>query len=526
MDKAKLEQYITENMKSVFGYALTRLGNTHEAEELASDIIYEIIKSADNLKNEERFYGFMWRIAGNVYAAYLRKKSRSTNHSAYLDPNMPDDSSSVPDKIIDDDEKNLLHRELSFLSNQYREAMVLYYFENLSCSEIAVRQKISTEMVKYYLFRARKIVMEGMHMERIYGEKSYNPNYVKIDFWGTLGGQDNEYWEFSKRKVKGNILLAAYYTPVTVQEISMELGVSVPFLEDEIEILCSRQYLIQKNGKYLTNIPIFSLESKNIIEEKLKCVTKAAAERFGVITDDFERRFGNRFADKNLMHWQKLLLCSVFALDINEEYLTKKYGELPETGPYSIVNEGGGRGLVWAYEDITPEYNVSDKETIRGIYESVVSSDKRGFVIAVNFGQTLNAQHFQTHMTDSLVAVSEDRFDCLPSGCRENLQKLGYVNNGKANFAVWTKEEYDELRDILHKCTEVIKELDRQTIDIAAEVTADLAPTGIRKTAEYAGAIRYRSESLKNLVNTLLEANWIKAVKDTEKPSICVVKNE
>ena len=64
MDKAKLEQYITENMKSVFGYALTRLGNTHEAEELASDIIYEIIKSADNLKNEERFYGFMWRIAG------------------------------------------------------------------------------------------------------------------------------------------------------------------------------------------------------------------------------------------------------------------------------------------------------------------------------------------------------------------------------------------------------------------------------------------------------------------------------
>ena len=117
-------------------------------------------------------------------------------------------------------------------------------------------------------------------------------------------------------------------------------------------------------------------------------------------------------------------------------------------------------------------------------------------------------------MTDSLVAVSEDCFDFLPSGCRENLQKLGYVNNGKANFAVWTKEEYDELRDILHKCTEAIKELDRQTIDIAAEVTA-----------EYAGAIRYRSESLKNLVNTLLEANWIKAVKDTEKPSICVVKN-
>ena len=57
-------------------------------------------------------------------------------------------------------------------------------------------------MVKYYLFRARKIVMEGMHMERIYGEKSYNPTYVKIDFWGTLGGQDNEYWNSAKEKSK------------------------------------------------------------------------------------------------------------------------------------------------------------------------------------------------------------------------------------------------------------------------------------------------------------------------------------
>ena len=32
-------------MKSIFGYALTRLGNVIEAEELASDILYEIIRS-------------------------------------------------------------------------------------------------------------------------------------------------------------------------------------------------------------------------------------------------------------------------------------------------------------------------------------------------------------------------------------------------------------------------------------------------------------------------------------------------
>ena len=61
MDRIKFEQLITDNMKSIFGFALTRLGNAAEAEYLASDILYEIIRSAKNLKDETRFYGFMWR---------------------------------------------------------------------------------------------------------------------------------------------------------------------------------------------------------------------------------------------------------------------------------------------------------------------------------------------------------------------------------------------------------------------------------------------------------------------------------
>ena len=49
MDSIKLEQLITENMKSIFGFSLTRLGNVAEAEWLASDILYEIVRSAPNL---------------------------------------------------------------------------------------------------------------------------------------------------------------------------------------------------------------------------------------------------------------------------------------------------------------------------------------------------------------------------------------------------------------------------------------------------------------------------------------------
>ncbi len=53
MDSIKLEQLITENMKSIFGFAITRIGNVTDAEYLASDILYEIIRSA---KDSWRMY--------------------------------------------------------------------------------------------------------------------------------------------------------------------------------------------------------------------------------------------------------------------------------------------------------------------------------------------------------------------------------------------------------------------------------------------------------------------------------------
>lgn len=56
-----------------------------------------------------------------------------------------------------------------------------------------------------------------------------------MDFWG--GGDNPYYRQLFKRKFPENILLSAYYTPLTIQELSIELGVVVVYLEDEIELL-------------------------------------------------------------------------------------------------------------------------------------------------------------------------------------------------------------------------------------------------------------------------------------------------
>ena len=511
MDRIKLEQLITENMKSIFGFALTRLGNVTEAEELASDILYAIIKSAKNLKNEERFYGFMWKIAENTYMDHLRKKSKHMSSFAELDENMTDESDSVWNEILKTEDLRLLRRELSLLSKQYRDATVLYYIENFSCSEVANRLHISTEMVKYYLFRARKIIREGMNMERLYGQKSYRPEGFEIDYWGLVNFNPNDYEDFKKRKIKGNILLSAYYNAMSMQELSIELGVALPYLEDEIRLLIEQKYLVCDNGKYLTNIPIFTLDCTNVIHNKLKELTEDAARKFIAVKDEFDLRFGHRFANENISHWQKTLMCFHFSLMETENDLKKSYG----------ISKSG---VVWGRNfDVSVQDGSSNG--IQGIYNGCSSNDGRGSVIAMNFKQTLNAQHFNYSMTEPLVCVGTDRYESLQKTCQEHLGALGYVANGKANFAVWTVEEYEALREMLGDYIAIVSELNRKTSSIAADVTADLAPAHIRKTAGYVGAVVYRFHSIENLVNTLFDMEWLKAVHDKEKPAICVVKN-
>ncbi len=523
MDSMKFERMISENMKAIFGFALTRLGDVHAAEELASDILFEIVKSAKNLKDEERFYGFMWKIAENVYIDYLRGKSKRAGRVVELDADLADGAGSALDGMIHAEELNLLRRELSLLSKQYRDAAVLYYIDNLSCSEVAERLHISTEMVKYYLFRARKILREGMNMERLFGEKSYRPNIFKIDFWGTKGGDDREFLEFQKRKIRGNILLAAYYTPVTIQEISVELGVALPYLEDEINLLLERQYLVTGNGKYLTNIPIFTSDCTKAIEGKLSELTKVVAEKFVSVADEFDARFGGRFADGNLARWQKVLLCMHYSLNDTDGDIEKNYGALPKDGPYSLINGGGGSGFIWGR---SMESADGDRIPggIAGIYNGSMSEDGRGSVIAMNFRQVLNAQHFYVNLTDPVVCTAVGCYDYLPEEWKKYLDELGYADGGKANFAVWTSEEYGELREILSECVGIVSDLNRRTSETAAKVTGDLAPAHIRKTAEYVGAVVYRFGAVEALVDALFDMGWLGAVGDREKPAVCVVK--
>lgn len=519
MDIETVNRLTAENMKTVFGFALSRLNDPKEAEILASDILYALLKSAPNLRDAEKFYPFMWRVAENTFVNYLRKKRptepEETDESSTHDP--------VQEEILLREDLALLRRELSLLSAEYRKATVLYYMEEKTCAEIAETLGTSVEMVKYYLFRARKILREGMNMNRTFGEKSYNPKIFKIDFYGTKAGDDNLYRVFRQRKILGNILAAAYYTPVTMQEMSVELGVASAYLEDEVNFLMDKHLLTKKSGKYQANIPIFTDECTGEIQQKIQPVIEAAAVKFTeTFGNAFRERHGTKFTDENLLRWQAVMLCSHFAMRELEQIMQQQYGSFPDDGVYNYLR--GGRGIVWGRCSAISR-QLDESRDIHGIYEGR-AADGRGGVLAINFGQIGNAQNFKSGDLDQISCTGIGYFDYLPDDCKTYQRETGYAVDGRPNFAVYTPAEFDELPELLNDSVQVFLDTLTRNLDLISRVTSEHAPEHIRKTARYTGAFVYEFTGVSGLVAQLYDSGWLKPVEDTAKPAMCVINYE
>lgn len=334
MEQKKISALVEENMKTIFAYALSRVSHKEDAEDLAGDIILAILKSAPKIRDENAFFGYIWAIAANTYKKYLYKKS--SRQYEELDEEAADDKDFIQD-ILQNEQFCTLRRELALLSREYRECTVAYYFEGLSCAETASRLHISLEMVKYYLFKTRKILKEGISMEREFGTKSYQPE--KFDFHIMFKGMANvEYQQLFDRKLPGNILVSTYHIPMTIRQLAIELGVASVYLEDEIALLERYRLLTAlPGGKYQARLIILTEE---YMEEFFRTAEKSALWDIKAILGDVAKKLpklrGLRFAGSGLED-NRLLWALLFEMTRKGWglFMAGREEAFPDTGLYS-----------------------------------------------------------------------------------------------------------------------------------------------------------------------------------------------
>lgn len=252
-----LSNEFAENyIEKLFYFCLKKTGSADEAEELSADITLQVMSALAKGTVPQSFSAWVWQIARNRCARWA--KARSVQRAAFApdDVNsyeLPDgrDDSNVESALIQDEQMKLLRRELAFISREYRDIVVAHYIENHRLSQIARALSLPEGTVKTRLARARNILKEGMNMAREFGQRSYKPE--ELNFAASGSQPSGLPWRAVQRLIPTNILCEANNNPSTVEELSIELGIAMPYMEQEVALLEEGE-LLQKteDGKYVT----------------------------------------------------------------------------------------------------------------------------------------------------------------------------------------------------------------------------------------------------------------------------------
>ncbi|MCD8391050.1 MAG: sigma-70 family RNA polymerase sigma factor [Firmicutes bacterium] len=130
-------------------YMYSLCGNYHLSEDIVSDSFYKALTSYND--TEERFKFWLFRVCKNAFVDYIRKNKRY----AEPDENLSDKTDAA-DAVLLMEKYRALYHAIEMLGDEYREAVTLFYFNDMSINEIAVIMQKSDTAVKVTLYRARK----------------------------------------------------------------------------------------------------------------------------------------------------------------------------------------------------------------------------------------------------------------------------------------------------------------------------------------------------------------------------------
>lgn len=252
-----------EFLDKIYQFSYRRCNTSYEAEDLCSEIILAVISTVHNQESIENFYAFVWTIARRVYADYSEKRNQTRQtvnieNGDLLSTSKENEIDLFLEEAAEQEQIKKIFAEISFLSKAYREVMVLYYIDEMKVKDIALKLGINETTVKQRLFSARNTVRKEVETM---GERTLSLKPVSLAFIGTGNPTGNDPRTKAERILSQNIVYACKDKAKSAKELSEELCVPMPYIEDELDIQIKGENgsygLLRKEGeKYIANVII------------------------------------------------------------------------------------------------------------------------------------------------------------------------------------------------------------------------------------------------------------------------------
>jgi RNA polymerase sigma-70 factor (ECF subfamily) len=163
-DKAAFGKLIEAYQGPVFNLAYRMLNNAREAEEAAQEAFIRAYTRLDSYNPAHKFSTWLLSITSNYCIDQLRKRRAillSIDEPLPPHPALTSDQAKRPEsQLLMNEQQAMVQTLLEELAPDYRQAVVLRYWYELSYEEIAETMDTTVSAVKSRLFRARKQLAE------------------------------------------------------------------------------------------------------------------------------------------------------------------------------------------------------------------------------------------------------------------------------------------------------------------------------------------------------------------------------
>ena len=440
------------------------------------------------------------------------------------DLEIEDESDDILSEMIHSEQLSLLRRELAFIKSEYRDIIVAYYIENRSMKQIASSLSIHLDTVKKRLQRARNILKEGMNMAREFGTRSYNPEQITFINNCTAFGSKGQPWSVLTHSLYKNIFLEAYGNPSTAEDLAYELGIALPYIEEELEFLVRETFLIKNGNKYETNFPIISKKAQEDVFAYLMNIVGKVTSLLENLVDEYTTAcaahgidYYGSFQSYEDAKWTLLLRAFDRLIEKVQFSCERKRTERPDGGRWDIVG----------YQDAEIK-----QPSFVGLHGCMDDPDGNAPVYFQQYKfkyrniEELTPMYLSAKEAQTLLKIVEQTYADCDVKIIEKLIEYGYVRErdgkyepaiivfGEDNTEQFTKEESERISAL---ATE-IKNLLRSSLEYSHKRSLEDIPESLLKNdnfKEFASSYSYFERGI--VFEQAIADGWIKYDENSSK---------
>ncbi len=535
INKEELKDKVISYADKVFFYCIKRTNNRMDAEDLSQTILFEVIRNIDNGAQIENLDYYIWGVCKNKFNSYLRKTIKERNNVEYKEEIINEDKSpNALDKLLKDEKIRTMNKAIKLLSKDYAEILYAYYIEDKSLKFISEELHMPLGTVKKRLFTIRQKLKEYLDMEKLNGKKAYVPKEYDTHRNGGSSSVNPEDYVYTL--INQNLLLHSYDNPCSLEDYSLEMGISLPYIEDIVECL-EHATLLKKDddGKYLTN---FIMVERETDEKILRFIKEKSQEYSGLIIDYCKKHFREwkELVNNPLLDDNKLMWAYMFIINRKVEYLDHTPEEtLKNIRTYAHQFGDGGWDFCMSeiYDSDIKTFNINECMNGNGVIgvqrlfypgDNNIDGVKSEALKCLKWDNCANwdadMELFGYLMKNKDIKYSDCIYTLKSSVDRmvnKNYLKVIdgkiYFNFVMLDFDSGVKSKEDDYNVDLYQAKQIRKDITKEISKIFEKVV----PKYLHKDLDYISSSYFIANMRQHLVVAFEEAGLIKAITDENK---------